>query len=86
MLIFLFFFQERDPACIGGRWLSDQLESYYAEKKNTCLRLPVTPDGNLYDVHKCFEDQQDVIAYVMQYVKMWIEHASSNETCPVKPL
>ncbi len=50
--------------------------------------IPFRNDGKPYSIEDCKEDQQEVMAYIIQNVKTWLEAcADENETTePYKPL
>ena len=50
--------------------------------------IPFRNDGKPYSIEDCKEDQQEVMAYIIQNVKTWLEACvdESETTKPYKPL
>ena len=72
-----------------SEWLEEKLK----ESKNSTfdveeniLGLPKRSDGSFYELDLLQEDQKDIIAYCLNYLKKWIEGLKEDGTSVVEPL
>jgi GTPase SAR1 family protein len=67
-------------------WLEDTLKDTTFCAEDNKLGLPLRNDGSFYELESLQEDQRDIIAYCLKYLRNWIENMADEGTSSVKPL
>ena len=73
--------------CDATTWIDRMIETHEMQptEKSNPYALPMRNDGTFFDIKNVFNDQRQIISYVLAHVKEWIETEYTKHILP-KPL